>query len=49
VLWGGAVAKPGGDADTVALKRLNDKLHADSRIDISLLPIGDGVTLARKR
>ena len=49
VLWGGAVVQPGGDADTVALQRLNDKLHADPRVDISLLPIGDGVTLARKR
>jgi caffeoyl-CoA O-methyltransferase len=49
VLWGGAVVQPGGDADTVALRRLNDKLHADPRIDISLLPIGDGVTLARRR
>ncbi|MGH8184267.1 MAG: class I SAM-dependent methyltransferase [Rhodanobacteraceae bacterium] len=49
VLWGGDVAKPGGDADTLALKALNDKLHRDARIDMAMLPIGDGLTLARKR
>ena len=32
-----------------ALRMFNDKLHADQRIDLSLVPIGDGVTLARKR
>lgn len=49
VLWGGAVARPSDDQDTRALQALNDKLHADERIDLSLVPIGDGVTLARKR
>jgi len=50
MLWGGSVAqKSKGDRDTDALKALNAKLHADERIDLSLLPIGDGVTLARKR
>jgi len=48
-LWSGAVARPASDADTAALQALNDKLHRDERIDVSLLPIGDGVTLARKR
>ena len=48
-LWGGAVARPAQDADTEALQRLNAKLHLDQRIDLSLLPIGDGLTLARKR
>jgi len=48
-LWSGAVARPAKDADTAALQRLNTKLHGDQRIDLSLLPIGDGLTLARKR
>ena len=47
-LWGGDVARPGGDTDTLALKALNDKLHRDERIDMAMLPIGDGLTLARK-
>ena len=49
VLWGGAVARPANDADTIALQALNDKLLQDQRIDVSIVPIGDGVTLARKR
>jgi predicted O-methyltransferase YrrM len=50
VLWGGRVADPSvDDADTAAIRRLNEKLHSDERIDLSLLPIADGVTLARKR
>ena len=49
VLWGGAVARPASDADTIALQALNAKLHADVRIDVAMVPIGDGVTLARKR
>ena len=49
-LWSGKVAHPAtGDADTIALQALNAKLHGDERIDLSLLPIGDGLTLARKR
>ncbi|HEX7369188.1 MAG TPA: class I SAM-dependent methyltransferase, partial [Rhodanobacteraceae bacterium] len=48
-LWSGEVAKPTGDDDTRALQALNDKLHRDERIDMALLPIGDGLTLARKR
>jgi len=49
VLWGGSVAKPAQDADTAALQALNDKIHADARVDMAMVPIGDGVTLARKR
>jgi caffeoyl-CoA O-methyltransferase len=49
-LWSGKVARPAaGDADTAALQALNAKLRDDMRIDVSLLPIGDGLTLARKR
>jgi predicted O-methyltransferase YrrM len=49
VLWGGSVARPAEDADTAALQALNDKIHGDGRVDIAMLPLGDGVTLARKR
>ena len=49
VLWSGEVARPARDDDTRALQALNDKLHGDERIDLALLPIGDGLTLARKR
>jgi predicted O-methyltransferase YrrM len=49
VLWGGKVACAADDEDTAALQTLNRKLHMDERIDLSLVPIGDGVTLARKR
>ena len=49
VLWGGAVAKAATDDDTRALQALNDKIRADARVDIAMLPVGDGLTLARKR
>lgn len=49
-LWGGDVADPSNrDPDTVALREFNDRLLADSRIDLSLLPLADGLTLARRR
>jgi predicted O-methyltransferase YrrM len=48
-LWGGAVARPSTDADTLALQALNDKLHHDERVDMALLAVSDGLTLARKR
>lgn len=50
VLWDGRVAVPdAADSDTLALKAFNRTLMADQRIDLSLVPIGDGLTLARKR
>jgi caffeoyl-CoA O-methyltransferase len=49
VLWSGTVAHPSKDADTRALQMLNDKLRSDDRVDMAMLPIGDGLTLARKR
>ena len=49
-LWHGAVADPAErDADTVALREFNDALHKDERVDVALLPVGDGLTLARIR
>lgn len=50
VLWSGAVADPAvSDPDTDALRALNRKLHSDPRFSISMLPLADGLTLARKR
>ena len=50
VLWGGAVADPADrERQTVALRALNAKLHRDERISLALLPLGDGLTVARKR
>lgn len=48
-LWSGRVAHQADSADTAAIQALNDKLHHDDRIDLSLIPMGDGLTLARKR
>ncbi len=49
-LWHGAVANPKNrEADTVALREFTDFLHKESRIDLALLPVGDGLTLARIR
>lgn len=50
MLWGGVVADPANqDRQTVGLRALNAKLHRDERIALSLLPLGDGLALARKR
>jgi predicted O-methyltransferase YrrM len=50
VLWGGEVANPAKiDADTAALRTLNAKIAGDARVDISMVPICDGLTIARKK
>lgn len=50
VLWGGGVADDARRDDaTRAIRALNDKIHADDRVDAVLLPVGDGLTLARRR
>ena len=50
MLRDGQVADPSiTDANTEAIRALNAKLHHDDRIDLSLLPLADGLTLARKR
>ena len=49
-LWSGAVADANDQSDnTRALRALNDALHRDERVSLSMLPLGDGVTLALKR
>ena len=49
-LWGGDVLdEDSDDEDTRALRALNVKLSTDDRISLCLLPVADGVTLARKR
>jgi caffeoyl-CoA O-methyltransferase len=50
VLWGGSVLNPAKqDPDTVAIRAFNTKIRNDERVDLSLVPIGDGLTLAMKR
>ena len=50
VLWGGAVAdETKQDESTVALRKLNAKICADERVTLSMIPVGDGLTLALKR
>ena len=50
VLWGGSVADPADQkSTTLAIRALNARLGEDSRVSVSLIPIGDGLFLARKR
>jgi caffeoyl-CoA O-methyltransferase len=50
VLWGGDVADPGiDDEDTHALRAITRKAQEDERVDLSLVPICDGILIARKR
>lgn len=50
VLWGGAVADPTDQREsTVTLRNLNAALAVDPRVDVAMLPLGDGLTMAVKR
>jgi caffeoyl-CoA O-methyltransferase len=50
VLWSGEVANEDAkDELTLALRKFNDRLHKDKRVDLAMLSIGDGVTLALKK
>lgn len=49
VLWGGRVINAEDQtADTIAIRALNAQIHNDTRVESSMLPIGDGLTLALK-
>jgi caffeoyl-CoA O-methyltransferase len=49
-LWSGRVADPAErDSSTVAIRAINAKVHGDERVEPVLVPIGDGLMLARKR
>lgn len=50
VLWSGRVADPAAqDPDTAGIRALNAQLRDDPRVDLCMLPVADGLTLARKR
>jgi len=49
VLWSGRPANPEeAGADTVAIREFNVAVHKDDRVDLSMLSVGDGLTLAHK-
>ncbi|GAB3759464.1 O-methyltransferase [Spirosoma pomorum] len=50
IFWEGAVADPSqSDIEVDGIRKLNDLLHLDERVTTSIIPIGDGVMLAKKR
>lgn len=50
VLWGGSVIDAGDTSEsTGAIRAFNEARRSDERVDISLVPIGDGLTIARRR
>jgi caffeoyl-CoA O-methyltransferase len=50
VLWSGRVADEAADDEgTKQIREFNDKVAADARVDVVILPIADGLTMARKR
>ena len=49
VLWGGKVARPADDERTAALQAFDRLAFADPRLDCAILPVGDGLLVARVR
>lgn len=48
VLWGGKIVAQSKDADTLAMAAFNDKVHQDPRVENLMLPLRDGLLIARK-
>ena len=50
VLWGGSVAEEDPkDDNRVAIRAFNDMVASDDRVDAAMIPLGDGLTLLRKK
>ena len=50
VLWNGEVINPDNqDENTRIIRELNNKIASDNRVTVCMLPMGDGLTLVRKR
>ncbi|HET6663210.1 MAG TPA: O-methyltransferase [Acidimicrobiales bacterium] len=49
VLWSGSVVEGDGDEDTRAIRAFNDRVAADDRVDVVVLPAFDGLTIALRR
>ncbi len=49
VLWGGTVLDPGAEGEAAAVRAFSDHVHADERVDNTVLPVADGLLLAWKR
>jgi len=49
VLWKGKVYGPENDADTQMIRKLNDQIAADERVDKLILPVRDGLLVIRKK
>jgi len=49
VLWSGKVIDEKKDADTLAIDAFNKKIHADHRVEHTLLPLRDGLMIIRKK
>ena len=49
VFWGGSVCDENDQSeDTVAIRALNKKIHSDNRVELAIIHIGDGLTIAKK-
>ncbi|WP_438310731.1 O-methyltransferase [Streptomyces sp. HUAS TT3] len=49
VLYGGDAARPDATGNALSIREFNARVRADARVDSVLLPLADGLTLARKR